>query len=183
MTRTLARLSTGALLTAVVGLTACGGSSSSSTTASSAAAGGDKASAVTFRQCLTDHGVSPRSGAPGGGPPPSSATPPSGGPRDDPAFRKALQACAKYRPQGQGRFGQGYGQGQGQGANPQVFAAYLSCLEAKGLKIDTSQGFRALGALDRSDPKVASALNACQSKLPQGPRPAPAPAAGAPSPS
>ncbi|QEC47437.1 hypothetical protein FSW04_07470 [Baekduia soli] len=177
------------LAVAAVALTACGGSSSSSSSqADASTTTGGNASRAKFRQCLADQGVTlpdrtPPSSAtpPPTGAPPSTGTPPGPGGggfgAQDPKTRKAFQACAKYRPRGRGRLA---GPGNGQGPNAQVFTAYLSCIKSKGLKIDASQGFRALGSLDRSDPKVTKALNACQSKLPQGPPAGGAPPANAP---
>lgn len=113
------------------------------------------------------------------GAPPSGAdgTPPSGG-AGGPGFgqmdektQKAMQACAKLRPQGQ--FRGGYGGGNGNGQRPQqdikAFTPYLNCLKSEGLDVKVSDGFNALRNLKQDDPKVQAAFKACQSKLPQRP--------------
>jgi hypothetical protein len=143
-----------------------------------------------FQQCLKDNGVTlpnrgTGQGRPGGGngygPPPgtggaSSATPPTttdgtppaggrfGGQSSDPKVQKAMQACAKYRPQFNGRGGNGAGRPQ---QSIKAFTPYLTCLKDKGLDVKVSDGFNALRGLKQDDPKVQAALKACQSKIPQ----------------
>lgn len=141
-------------------------------------------------------------GGPGGGqggygPPPGASTngapptgtngaPPSGGNGNgaggpggpgfgqmDAKTQKAMQACAKLRPQGQGNFRGGYGQGGNGGQPPRqdvkAFTPYLNCLKSEGLSIKVSDGFNALRNLKQDDPKVQAAFKACSSKLPQRP--------------
>jgi hypothetical protein len=170
------------LLLAVTALVAaCGGSSGSSagsgTNAAAGAGGSQTAAAQKFQQCLKDHGVTlpgRRAGVPGSGRPPggtdaqpptgTGAQPPGGG---NPAFQKAMAACAKLRPQGMGDRGAGPGRGR---QDIRAFVPYLDCLKAKGLAVDVKRGFNALRNLKRDDPKVQAALTACRSKLPSAPQ-------------
>jgi hypothetical protein len=182
MPRLATPLSALAVLGASTALVACGGSSGSSSSSGSAsagtstAAGGGGAGASNtadnqkFQQCLKDNGITLPGGGqgrpgggqgyggPGGGP--------GGGAGGNPNFRKAMQACGKYRPQGAGP---GQGGGQGGGQNIQAFTPYLNCLKTAGLDIKVSDGFNALRNLKQSDPKVQAAFKSCQSKLPQRP--------------
>lgn len=128
-------------------------------------------------------------GGPGtdGGQPPTGAdgAPPSGGDgngggnggpgffgggQPDAKTQKAMQACAKLRPQFRGGYGNPNG---GNGRAPQqsikAFTPYLTCLKDQGLDVKVSDGFNALRDLKASDPKVQAAFKACQSKLPQRP--------------
>jgi hypothetical protein len=171
-------------LTCAATLVACGGSGSSSSGSGSsaganAAAGANSAAADKFRSCLKAQGVDvpPGPGAGGGGGAGGGA---GGGygqrPQRTPAQQKAMQACAKYRPQGGG-----FGGGGGGGAqNIAAFKPYLQCLKDQGLAIDINAGFQALRGLKRDDPKLQPALKACASKLPQRPQGAP-PASATPS--
>jgi hypothetical protein len=159
-------------------LAACGGSSSSAgsaapTTAGTAAGGNNSAAFTKFRDCLKAQGVDlpPGRGAGGGnGTPPTGTNgqPPAGArPQQSPEQQKAMQACAKYRPQGAGPGG-----GAGQ-QNAAAFTPYLNCLKAQGLNVDVKAGFNALRTIKRDDPKLQPALKACASKLPQRPQRAP----------
>jgi hypothetical protein len=142
-----------------------------------------------YRQCLKDNGVTlpdrgrrpngagygPPPGADGGQPPTgTNGAPPSGngngGGDGGPGFlggdaktQKAMQACAKLRPQPRG----------GSGNRPQqdikAFTPYLTCLKDQGLDVKVSDGFNALRDLKASDPEVQAAFKACRSKLPQRP--------------
>ena len=165
-------------------LAACGGSSSSAgaPAGSGATAGGrDPAAFAKFRDCLKAQGVDVPPGRPAGGgngygPPPTgpNGQPPAGArPQQNAAQRKAMQACAKYRPQGAGPGGAG-------GQNAAAFTPYLNCLKAQGLDVDVKAGFNALRGLRQDDPKLQPALKACASKLPQRPQGAP-PASATPS--
>ncbi|HET6507549.1 MAG TPA: hypothetical protein VFG42_12240 [Baekduia sp.] len=95
-----------------------------------------------------------------------------GGGQPDAKTQKAMQACAKLRPQFRGG---GYGDGtrNGGGRPPQqnikAFTPYLTCLKDQGLDVKVSDGFNALRNLKASDPKVQAAFKTCQSKLPQRP--------------
>jgi hypothetical protein len=132
--RLLARtlLISAALGACVLAIAACGSSSSSSgrsTTTAGGAAGGGQAGQTAlakFQSCLKSQGVTTPFGGgrrrPGGQPgtgtnaqPPTgtNAQPPAGtqrpGRQIDAKTRKAMQTCAKYRPQGAGGFGGGGG--------------------------------------------------------------------------
>lgn len=183
MPRLASPLSALVLVAATVALAACGGSSGGG--GSTAAAGtAQTASRANFDKCLKDQGVEPPSrpqgGGNGNGPPVGGGNgqPPAGGGNGqgpgggqgaggDTKLGKALQACAKYRPQG-ARGGRPGGQ-----QNIQAFTPYLTCLKDQGLAVKVSDGFNALRNLKRDDPKVQAALTACQPKLPARPQGAP----------
>jgi hypothetical protein len=81
-------------------------SSSTPAQARSSGAGPNSASFEKFRQCLKDNGITPRQPGTQGS-----------GPRNDPAFAQAMQACRQYAPQRPG--GGGFGPpGSGQNATP-----------------------------------------------------------------
>ncbi len=63
-------------------------SSNTPAQAGGAGAGPNSASLEKFRQCLKDNGVTPRQPGTTGS-----------GPRNDPAFGQAMQACRQYAPQ------------------------------------------------------------------------------------
>jgi hypothetical protein len=90
-------------------ITRGGNSTASSNTpaqAGGSGAGPNSASFEKFRQCLKDNGVTPRQPGTQGS-----------GPRNDPAFAQAMQACRQYAPQRPG--GGGFGPpGSGQNATP-----------------------------------------------------------------
>lgn len=178
-------LSALAIAGASIALAACG-SSSGGGAATNASGGGATQNAAfeKYRQCLKDNGVTlpDRGRRPGGdgnggggyGPPPGA-----GGGDDGPGFpgggspdaktQKAMQACAKLRPQFRG----GYGDPNGNGRRPQqdvkAFTPYLTCLKDQGLDVKVADGFNALRHLKASDPEVQAAFKACQAKLPQRP--------------
>ena len=99
------------LLTAAIGLAACGSSSPSSTAAASNAASGKQAAVLRFAQCVRAHGVpnfpdlpsnghggfqiqqSRRSGS-------GASTKVNGVSVNGPAFQQAMQACHHYLPNG-----------------------------------------------------------------------------------
>ena len=179
MSRSVASALVLALVCAAATLSACGGSSPSSgasaTTPAGGAAGGPNSAAFAkFRDCLKAQGVTvpPGPGRGGGyGPPPGGANggpPAGGGTQQTPEQRKAMQACAKYRPQGAGPGGGGR-------QNAAAFTPYLNCLKAQGLNVDVNAGFNALRSIKQNDPKLQPALKACASKLPPPPRPQGAP--------
>jgi hypothetical protein len=102
------------VIAAIVGveiavITRDGNSPASSNTAAQAGASGagpNSASFEKFRQCLKDNGITPRQPGTQGS-----------GPRNDPAFAQAMQACRQYAPQRPG--GGGFGPpGSGQNATP-----------------------------------------------------------------
>jgi hypothetical protein len=177
MSRLATPLSVIAVAGASIALVACGGSSGGDSSASSGSAAGatttngaQGAAFQKFQQCLKDNGVTlpDRGNRPGGG----GYGPPAGGPgfggQADAKTQKAMQAGAKYRPQGTG---QGRG-GAGAGAPRQdikAFTPYLTCLKDQGLDVKVSDGFNTLRGLKQDDPKVQAAFKACQPKLPQRP--------------
>jgi hypothetical protein len=186
MSRLATPVSALALLGTTAVLAACGGSSGASSSAGTGttAGGAQSATMAKFQQCLKDQGVQMpqrRAGGGNGGGPPAGAdgrppagtngTPPAGGGfRGDPKVQKAMQACAKYRPQGAFRGGNG---GGGPQQSIKAFTPYLTCLKDAGLDVKVTDGFNALRNLKRDDPKVQSALKSCQSKIPQRPQGAP----------
>jgi hypothetical protein len=196
MSRLATPLSVLAIAGSSIALVACGssGDGSSAGSASSTTNGGGTQNAAfeKYRQCLKDNGVTlpdrgqRPDGADGGpgagggyGPPPgatgTNGTPPAGGGgfpgggAPDAKTQKAMQACAKLRPQGQFRGGYGNGGGQRPQQDIKAFTPYLTCLKSEGLDIKVSDGFNALRNLKQSDPKVQAAFKTCSSKLPQRP--------------
>ena len=170
-----------ALVPAAVGCAAlpliagCGqAKSAAATTPSSPSSAGS--SITAYLTCLRQHGVNVPTARPTGGFGGGSA-----------AMQKARQACASLRPAG------GFGFGGGQFAA--AFQAFRTCMASHGVTIPTTRptapptrpasppasgaarAGRFLNGLNRSDPKVAAALKACQSKLPTFPRPAASPSA------
>jgi hypothetical protein len=186
-------LSVLAIAGASIALVACGSSdgSSSGGNASTNASGGNgtqNAAFEKYRQCLKDNGVTlpdrarrpdgdgdgygPPPGADGGRPPTGTdGAPPSGrggpgffgGGRPDAKTQKAMQACAKLRPQPRA------GDGNRPRQDIKAFTPYLTCLKDQGLDVKVSDGFNALRNLKASDPKVQAAFKTCRSKLPQRP--------------
>jgi hypothetical protein len=168
MSRLATPLSVLAIAGSSIALVACGSSDRSSsgagasTNASGGANGTQNAAFEKYRQCLKDNGVTlPDRGPRGGNGGPGFF----GGGQADAKTQKAMQACAKLRPQFRG--------GDGDGRRPQqdvkAFTPYLTCLKGQGLDVTVSDGFNALRDLKASDPKVQAAFKACQSKLPQRP--------------
>ena len=117
---------------------------------------------AAYRQCLEQHGVTPR--APG-------ATRGSTNPANGAAFAAARQACRKLRPAGGLRGG---------GINSNARAAFRRCMMDHGVTLPapaasgTGPGTTSaapvprggmLKGLDRNDPAVAKALASCRSLL------------------
>lgn len=170
-----------AILVAALAATACSGGSSksvavSATTTSSTTPG--TPSSQAFTQCMQSHGVTITNlrGLRGGATPSSL---PAG--VTAPQFQQAFQACRSQLPTG-GAGGQGFLN------NPQ-FAAYRNCLKLHGVTLpqpgqggggaggqSTSStvagagpgGGQGLGNLDRNNPAVAAALQACVALRPSG---------------
>ncbi|MYS83701.1 hypothetical protein [Embleya scabrispora] len=168
-------------------LAGCGGSGDNKSTSASApsnaaSGGGDAGKAYT--DCLRANGVEVPTGRPDGGTRPPGAGRPSGRPSarpsrpagerptgfpsgrpapraTDPAYRKAEEACAKWRPT-RGPGGGTDGPRRGADSAAQAFAGCL-----KDHRVELPAGGAA--ALDRSDPKVAEALKICQALLPTAP--------------
>ncbi|MYW05195.1 hypothetical protein, partial [Streptomyces sp. SID3343] len=75
----------------------------------------------------------------------------------DPAYQKAETACASRRPQ-RGQGNSGGGRPPGKSADQ----AFTSCLADHRVELPAGGA----AALDRSDPKVADALEVCAALLP-----------------
>jgi hypothetical protein len=114
---------------------------------------------AAYRKCLEDHGVTPHRRI-------DQGTTPSTDPATAASFTAARQACAKLRPKGGLRGGQLSGQRRG---------AFRRCLQDHGVTLPTtttgtgplSPGARGgmLANINRNDPTVAAALQACRSQL------------------
>ncbi len=130
-----------------------------------------------YLNCLRQHGADVPAARPTTG---SGGSGGSGG-FDSTTFQQARQACAALRPSG--GFGGG---GFGGGGFAAAFQAFRSCMASHGEAIPATRPTappssgtdRFLNGLNPSNPKVAAALKACQSKLPSfpgaGASPAPA---------
>jgi hypothetical protein len=151
-----------AVATAVLLATGCGGEApaAGAAPAQSAGVGGQD---TAYAECLQKNGVSAPSARPSGDP---SARPrptdgSSGGPGAgrggmSPDRQKAMQACASLRPtNGSGSKGGGF--------NNSAMQAFRTCMKDNGAELP--QGAGAQG-LDKSDPKIAKALEACGSLRP-----------------
>ena len=122
----------------------------------------------TYLTCLRQHGASIPTTRPTARP---TAFPSGGFGAGNPAMQKARQACASLRPK------DGFG-GFGGGRFAAAFQAFRSCMASHGETIPTTRPTappspapspgtdRFLNGLNPSNPKVAAALKACQSKLP-----------------
>jgi hypothetical protein len=164
---------------AVVALLASGCGGATAGTAASSASATPSQGASAYLTCLRQHGVNIPTTRPTARPTTRPTARPSGGFAATPAMQKARQACASLRPAG------GFGGGQFAAA----FQAFRSCMAAHGETIPTTRPTapatppspgtdRFLNGLNPSDPKVAAALKACQSKLPRFPGATPSPSAG-----
>ena len=155
-------------------LAGCGGAAAAPAASSVSAKPSPGTSA--YLTCLRQHGVNVPTARPTARP----SVRPSGGFTANPAMQKARQACASLRPAG----------GFGGGRFAAAFQAFRSCMAAHGEPIPATRptappttppspgADRFLGGLNPSDPKVAAALKACQSKLPRFPGATPSPSAG-----
>ena len=156
--------------------------SAAATTPSSPSSAGS--SITAYLTCLRQHGVNVPTARPTVRP---TARPTGGFGAGGATMQKARQACASLRPAG------GFGFGGGQFAA--AFQAFRTCMASHGVTIPTTRPTapptrpasppasgaprigRFLNGLNRSDPKVAAALKACQSKLPTFPGPPASPSA------
>jgi hypothetical protein len=136
-------------------------SATTSTTATPAGARGGQA----FVQCMKSHGVTITNarGFRGGS---TSTTLPAG--VTSAQFQQAMQACRSLLPTGGGG---------GNFLNNPAFAAYRNCLQLHGVTLpqpgsSTSSSVPGagggLGGLDRTNPTVAAALQACAALRPAG---------------
>jgi hypothetical protein len=160
----------------------CGQAKSAAATApsSSSPAG---SSMTAYLTCLRQHGVNVPTARPTVRP---TARPTGGFGAGGATMQKARQACASLRPAG------GFGFG---GRFAAAFQAFRTCMASHGVTIPATRptappsppasppasgaprAGRLLNGLNPSDPKVAAALKACQSKLPTFPRPTASPSA------
>ena len=114
---------------------------------------------AAYRKCLEAHGVVPHRRIDRG-------TTPSTDPATAASFSAARQACAKLRPKGGLRGGELNGHRRG---------AFRRCLQDHGVSLPTTTtgtgpggpGARGgmLANINRNDPTVAAALQACRSQL------------------
>ena len=172
-----------------IAIAACG---SSSSTSSNAAAGTSVSSSgaryqarLQLAKCLRSHGVNVPDPSPGAGP---AAAGGGGGAfralRDNPNFRPALQACAKYRRQA---FAFGSLTPAQRAQFQQDLVKFAQCMRAHNINVPdptTSAGggfgiFRQIPQSQRSSPAFQSALKTCSTDLPFRPR-GPAGAAATP---
>jgi hypothetical protein len=154
---------------AVIALAASGCSGGSgksvavSATTTTTAAGAGSRGGQAFVQCMKSHGVTV-SGARGLRNGSTSTTLPPG--VSSAQFQQALQACRSAVPAGGGNF-----------QNNPAFAAYRNCLSLHGVTVPqpgspTSSsvpgGGQGFGGLDRTNPTVQAALQACAALRPAG---------------
>jgi hypothetical protein len=154
-----------AMAVALTTLSACGSGGTQATTLAGSTAGSSASASSTagnraaYRDCLTQHGATLPSRAPGGGGGNASASP-------DPQLQAAMQACASLRPNGGGN---------NKGASALV--AFRNCMSQQGEAIPTTKPTaspsvkatgddRYLNGLSATDPKVAAALSACSALIP-----------------
>jgi hypothetical protein len=127
-----------------------------------------------YLTCLRQLGVNVPAARPATAPAARPTARPSGFGAGNATVQKARQACASLRPGG--------GFGSGGGGFAAAFQAFRSCMASHGVTIPTTRptappasgaprAGRFLHGLNPSDPQVAAALKACQSKLPAFTRP------------
>jgi hypothetical protein len=162
----------------------CGQAKSSAATAPSSSSPA-RSSITAYLSCLRQHGVNVPTTRPTAPPTARPTARPSGGfGSPSAAMLKARQACASLRPAG------GFGFGGGRFGT--ALQAFRTCMASHGEAIPTTRpsppptnppasgaprADRVLNGLNPSNPKVAAALKACQSKLPTFPRPSGSPSA------
>ena len=147
--------------------------------ASASASASPSAGISAYLTCLRQHGANVPTARPTARPSARPSGPrPSGGPgafAANPAFSKAMTACASLRPK------RGFGRGPG-GQFGAALMAFRTCMAAHGETIPATRpspmptarpagDARFLNGLNPTDPKVAAALKACASKIPAFPRP------------
>jgi hypothetical protein len=155
------------------GVSACG---SSSTSSSSAVAGNPVSSRSFYQQrlnlakCLRAHGVNVPDPSANGGP--GAGFGAAGGfrtLRDNPNFRTALQACAKFRVGGFGNLTPAQREQFRQDA-----VKFAECMRSHGVDLPDpgSNGaggfgiFRSISPSERQSPTFQAAIKACSSNLP-----------------
>ncbi|MFK0106333.1 hypothetical protein [Streptomyces sp. NPDC091217] len=152
-----AALAAGALL-----LTACGSMSSAASSPSGATASASSSTRMqqqaAYRQCLSQHGFTPKPHVSAG----TNAAPNSASPSGDPAREQAQKACAGLRPKG--------GHDGRKGLDGAAKKALAACLQQHGVAVPSASpgaGRGGLHGLDTADPKTAEALKACRAALPK----------------
>jgi hypothetical protein len=151
----------------LLAVSACGTGGAAAASSASPSPG-----ASAYFACLQQHGAIPTA-RPTARP---TAFPSGGFGAANPAMQKAREACASLRPAGGiGGFG-GFG-----GRFGQAIQAFRTCMADHGEAVPTTRPTapptpapspgtdRFLNGLNPSNPKVAAALKACQSKLPSFP--------------
>jgi hypothetical protein len=159
----------------LLGVSGCGtGASDAAATSATPSPG-----ASAYLTCLRQHGAAGPAARPTERP---TAFPSGGFGAGNPAMQQARQACASLRPAG------GSGGSGGFGGFAAAFQAFRTCMAGQGEAIPATRPAappspapspgtgRFLNGLNPSNPKVAAALKACQSKLPAFPRPGSSPA-------
>lgn len=148
-----------ALISVLAAFVAAGcGSSSSPSTATAADA--QDAARVKFSQCMRQNGVDiPDSPGQGGGAALQNV--------DRAKLQTAIKACQKYQQAAVGTISPSQRQ-----AFQDAFAKFSSCMRQHGVDIPApgSGGGPPAGGggIDRNDPKIKAATEACRSQLPQG---------------
>jgi hypothetical protein len=147
---------------------AAAGCGTAATPAAASGSASPSPNANSYLACLRQHGASVPTARP-------TAFPSGGFGAGNPTMQKARQACASLRPKG------GFGGFGGGGRFAAAFQAFRSCMASHGEAIPTTRptapptsapssgADRFLNGLNPSNPKVAAALKACQSKLPTFP--------------
>ena len=140
-----------AVLAAALTLAACGGSDTSSGGAAATTSTADQdASRVRLQECLREHGVE---------------LGPDAGDLDQEKVNEALEACDRYRQEAFGDLSDEERQ------ELQDQATELTqCLRDQGLDVPdirVGSGVGALLELDRDDPEVQEAFDACRDQLPE----------------
>ena len=166
-----------------VGISACGSSSPSSTTGD--AAPGTSVSGTNARyearlslaKCLRAHGLNVPDPSPNGGPAGGGGGGGGGGfrtLRDQPNFRSAMQACAKYR---RGAFSFGNVSPAQRAQFQKDLVKFAECMRAHNVNVpdptnSTGSGggsggiFGQITPSERNSPGFQTALKACSSTLP-----------------
>jgi hypothetical protein len=150
---------------ALVALVVAGCGSSGASTASSSTS---PAGITAYLNCLREHGVNVPTAPPSAAPSPGAFG--GGFGNGSSTFQQAAQACASLRPSG--GFGHGFG-----GGFATALEAFRTCMSSHGEAIPTTRPTsppaagsppidRVLNGLSPSNPSVAAALKACESKLP-----------------
>ena len=134
----------------------------------SGAAANASASAVKFSQCMRQHGISDFPDPDSQGHMQIRITPGSDMDPNNPQFKAAQKACAKYQERAVGHFDKAQEQRMQQAA-----LNYARCMRAHGVNFPDPQfdgGKITMGArnLNPNDPNMRAANQACQKLMPGG---------------